>query len=714
MAAGPRLLAADPSAAPLIRLIVDPGSDAPGPLTGATVREGTGSPIALSEGATPRWRVTVVLDCGPQARDRGSEMAAALEGLADELPVGTRFGVTYAGEYVRALPPADVPSRPHTAPYDRPDAPRARLRDGVFYSALLFRDDPGARALVVLYAGEDGGSDCPSDVLRTLASAWGLPVFALSLGSGGDLSLPAAARASGGDAATARTADEAALIARGWGRSLASARTLEYRTDAPASGGWLAGVVRLGGEGAPNVPLGLMVPPAAASAVEWTPTVEAPLEAMIPVVAYAAGTRNPAAWTIVGRGVRVASRHYRVLVGTRPALERSVAVTSGGATPPLVALGGLRLELPAGIEAGRPLEIIAELTGRAVDAGWTGGVVPVRPGAYRVRLARGPAFERSHIGVVAGQVASIDLAQWAQVTVGLAGPGGAAVSVPVDFAPAGRDGVPFRGLSCEPRLLPPGRWSVSVATQPPLVAQAELRPGGESVVNLPRLGAVQVLLKGSGGEPARETWRAHVVGGGEAGLVVGVTNTPTLTPAAELEVELPAWPGRTFRVTVAEGETVEHGLGSMASLTVGILGADGTPRRLKYALRDSASGLPVVSGVTGVPIDVLPGTYDLDLWSSPHFVITGVEVPELRATTLDLGALGGVRVRSRTPARIGLYLLSEGAPQPAAVVETGETVEVRPGHYEARLLEAPGAVFSAKIDVSPGETAEVTVPEPPR
>ncbi len=686
------LLGVDPSGFPEIAVFMDA---ADGRLLGpedVTLREaGERVSVTTIEPAGP-WTLMLVLDDGPAAGALEAPMRGLLSRLARELPSGSAVGVVVAGDSLRLLPPtADWEKRAQASLTFQ--AARARLLDAMPLAAYALQGRTGPRGVVVIRAGGDGASHVDQECARLWAARAGVPLWDLSLSGEPDPEIAPIVAASGtrpllsdegGDTSNA-AAELVDLLGRTWRvRYLSPARTPRgHWTDVEAPA--LAAV------GQPPLRGGYVAPPDG-EASTFVPRVgcPVPLEAL-PILVYDESGRHFRAWGLAGRSLSLPPGRYRCIAATRPRVERVVELRAGSGERVIAMRATLRRGLPPGAEDGSEYRITSERTGRPVGIARSGEPTPLPPGSYGVQLLGAATLRRTGIGVAAGRAVSLDLSGWASVTFELTDASGESAAAGVEMT---RDGESYAGVTNQPLLAPPGDWQAIVQTRPAQhVGTVTLGPAEVREIRMPPLGSLTVELLGSDGAPAREAW---VTSGGDhpAEVASGVTGTATSLPPGDYTVTVLTSPPVEVGAVVSPGRNSVVSSGGLVSLPLAIEGHDGEPRALKYSLVDSIYGGRVASGVTGRPLDIQPGTYDVDVWTFPHLVVEGVSVPEGVNSHVARASLGALELHAPPGVRLGVYLITEDGDVPAATLDASQggddefaTVELLPGRYRACRLE---------------------------
>jgi len=692
-----------------VTLAVDPGQDGTAGLEQATVVEGRRGSLPVTLAGLGQWTVMAVVDCGPAAARNEATVRAALSALAAGLPKGTRVGVVLAGPEVRLLGVSSDLGALANLPPGALGGTHAHLRDGLLAAMTELRRFRSPRAVAVVMCGPDEASHAGGETLAELAPNLGYPVYGLALG-GADTRLAEAATASGGTLARADNPDAAIVAAAALSARIGRAVGLSYQAPSAAERGtWRTGVLRSPGGGS-RLSFGYVVPPAA-DAPTATVGIDCPvLLPPTPVLFHDLATGAVVAWSVAGQPVRLRQGVYRTVIGSRPPIVRTVKVGASPLAMTGASFGAVRLLLPSRYDPGLAYEALSELGNRRVGVAWAGEWLPLDPGQYSLRILDTPLLDLRHIGVSAGATRTVDVSEWATLNVELARTDGSPAMFTVELRRPDDTRGPS-GLTNQPFLVPPGLWAITTLTRPARTVNVNLASGAGREIELDPLGSLVVRLLGPDGSPVDWAWTAKPVGETEQ-AAAGTTNKPTDLAAADYTVDLVGWGGTGLEVHIDSGREIEEHLGALVSLTVTIQGQDGSERSLKYTLVDSDSGRAVANGLTGQPEDVLPGAYDLDVWTYPHLVLRRLEVRSGEDGLLHLGALGSVHVTGPAGARVGLYLVREDEePLPAAVAVAGAEadIELLPGEYLARVLEPPGGSCEPTVSVRATKVATVRV-----
>lgn len=697
----PRLLQVDCPGERELRIVCDPGG--PGPLpSGLTVRDGTRTLDCRAPEPAGPWTVLIVVDRGPNGAAWSDSLASCFRELPKLVPEGSAFAVVEASDGISLGPISQRAPAPPDG-IEQPSGGRARLLDAIVESAWRLRGVRGPRAVLVLA----GGPDVASFTAPAVAGAWaplaGTPVFVLEFGAQIDPILSAIADASGGGSAAAARRELAQLPLVSLLAPLRRAVALPCEGAPPedGSGNWRTVRVERPEADSPLFEGGYFAL-AGERAVAWEPEVETGARLPPTLVMLRARSGEARNWTLTGSRLHLAPGQYRADLAVRPSVSRTIEV-SEGTSPPIAALGAVRVRLPDRWPLGLPLRVASERGGESIGAAWTGEWLPLPPGTYSLALGSGATWDARAVAVAAGTRREIDLSDWCDVTVRLEAADGKPATAPVVLHSEAEERA---ALTNEALLLRPGEWTATVRTAPEIVLPIGPLAAGESrIVAAPRLGRLLVRLLRSDGSPADLGWSAFTAQGDS---LAGVVNAPTDLPAGSYTVTVMVPPATGLAAEIDEGATVELDAGRLVPLVVSLLGADGQPREEKWTLLDADSGERLASGVTGRRMEVLPGLFDVEVWTCPQRVVRGVEVRGSGGQLLHLGALGAISFVASPPARLGVYRDEPGAGMlPATVADAGEQVEVLPGIYVVRLLEPQGREFERTVTVEAGSVVPV-------
>jgi hypothetical protein len=702
---GPRFLSIDATQAPAVRITVDP-ADVPLPtLERMLVADGEEARLGVAvEPGDPLWLV-VVIDCGPGAAVERHLLSAAAASLAGSLPSDTQIAFILAGETVRTIGFARGPDRLRAILSEAFQAPVARVRDGVVAGIDLLHAVQGARGMIVLHATRDDASHVGTSAPALLAPLAGCPLHSIAPAGAAEPSVVEAARSTGGQVHAFETGSEAVDACAALGAGYAERATLRYDSpEAPA--GWRS--VRLLLDDEVLAETTGYLPAAGPRAVGVTPEIASPVPLPpTPIVFYTPGRSALQGWTMAGRAASLAPGLYRGIALLRSNLVRSVTVSEPGRFA-FAELGALRVRAPSADPGPHPLEIQTDGLAQRVGGARTGEWVPLPPGAYRVASTGGPSYRSDRIVVVEGTRHELDLSRWAILSVEASGPDGIPLSAPLSME---QEGLPPQVSETNVEMaIPPGAWRVSVATRPPTEIALDLPAGARRTVTLAPLGALRVGLLDSAGQSVQWAWIARPAGMDEP-MIAGLTGLDVPMVAGAYDVQLAGWPEAVFEARIEEGEVTEHSLGRLVRLLVDVLDHNGEPTRVKYNVIDSVTGAPLASGVTGEPQDVLPGQYELDLWTYPRLLVTDMAIEGAEDGLVQFGPTGAVALAMGEEGRIGLYRLREDrAPEPAVVIDAGEVLEVVPGRYSVTVLSPKGVKYRDEIVVRGGEVTRVELP----
>ncbi|MBD3174355.1 MAG: hypothetical protein GF320_04190 [Armatimonadia bacterium] len=699
----PEVLSTYSSQPPCVEVIVDPGELEDGQLPAARAVEGDAPPVPIQVRETEPFWLVVVIECGPEAEKERAVFAAALASLASSLPPETQIGIVLAGETVRTVGFARGGDRLRSVVAELFADPVGRVRDGIVAAIDALAEAPGPRCMVVLHAGQDPVSHVARNAPAVLAPFAGGVIHSLSASVGGEPSVVEAARASGGQVVSLGDVAGAGAAAEDIASSLGRAVALSYQSPEEADG-WRN--VELLWDDDIAVDAGGYLAPVG-GALTLTPVIHSPIDLPpTPIIFYEPGEPGPRGWILAGRPIALDEGLYRALVFTRPNLTRAVEMYASGVQR-LGEMGALRVAPPEPEGQAYPIEIQVDGSSQRVGGARMGQWVPLPPGTYRVVSTDGPQYRSDRVGVVAGELTEVDLSDWVRLHVTLEGPEAEAT---VAFSLSRDGGDPLTGETNRALLAPPGSWDLRLDTRPPTEMQVRLEPGQGRRIDVPAQGAIRVELLSSDGQPVEWAWTARPVHNPDE-LIAGLTGDTVLVSPGRYEVSLAGWPDASLELDVTSGQVTTHSLGRLVRLLVGLLNHAGDPARVKYNVIDAVTGDALASGVTGRGQDILPGSYELDLWTYPRLLVTDLEIREAEDGVVQFGATGAVSLALGTQARIGLYRLTEGAePEPAATLDSGELVEVLPGRYAVSVLSPQGASYDDEIVVRGGEVTRVELP----
>lgn len=140
------------------------------------------------------------------------------------------------------------------------------------------------------------------------------------------------------------------------------------------------------------------------------------------------------------------------------------------------------------------------------------------------------------------------------------------------------------------------------------------------------------------------------------------------------------------------GETVEDLSQMVGSIDVKVSGPAGKANPYKVKVVQEKSAVAVASGSSLKPIDIVAGTYDVQIESLPKQIIKGVRVEPGRAAPVDIGSTGSLRVKvvddAGKEAKVPVRIRKAGG-EFVASWTSNKPLDIMPGAYDLEIGAAP-------------------------
>lgn len=165
-------------------------------------------------------------------------------------------------------------------------------------------------------------------------------------------------------------------------------------------------------------------------------------------------------------------------------------------------------------------------------------------------------------------------------------------------------------------------------------------------------------------------------------------------------------------IRVDEGKENIHNLGTVTgNLTVKTLNSQKAATSYALVITASKSGNPVVSVSTNRAVDIMPGSYDIDIGTMPKLVKRDIRVEAAREAVLDLGCVTGALLvkaidENGADVRQGVTISKADSKEAVAKGQTGKTIELLPGTYAVEIMTTPRQA-KKEIAVVAGERVAV-------
>lgn len=175
------------------------------------------------------------------------------------------------------------------------------------------------------------------------------------------------------------------------------------------------------------------------------------------------------------------------------------------------------------------------------------------------------------------------------------------------------------------------------------------------------------------------------------------------------DIELDTIPQKIYKgISVAKGRETVEDLGRVSgSLIVKILNSKKREAAYPVRILYTRSNMVVTSAMTNRPVEVLPGSYDVEIGITPKIVETNVRVESGKDAVLDLGAVTGAVVvkaadENKKEAKYGIRVRKAANNELVVSGITNRPTELLQGTYNIEIASVPVQV-KKDVKVNAGE-----------
>ena len=175
------------------------------------------------------------------------------------------------------------------------------------------------------------------------------------------------------------------------------------------------------------------------------------------------------------------------------------------------------------------------------------------------------------------------------------------------------------------------------------------------------------------------------------------------------DIEIDSIPQKLYKnIAVTRGREKVEDLGSITgSINIKALDARRKDARYSINMHYPKSNIIVMAGTTNKSLEILPGTYDIEVATSPRQWNRNVLVSAGKETVIDLGCTTGVLIVKTADAekkdtRYMVRIMKSENNEQAAFTVSNKPIEIVQGTYNVEVQSAPAQVHK-DIKVASGE-----------
>lgn len=255
----------------------------------------------------------------------------------------------------------------------------------------------------------------------------------------------------------------------------------------------------------------------------------------------------------------------------------------------------------------------------------------------------------------------------------------------------------------------------SQALKPSPVKSAPVKPAPAKKVFSKGMGGLTVRILGTGNREAGLRCRAFKAIDPSTSLLVASFNTnrmQELVPG-NYDIEIESSPQAIYKnISVSEGKETVKDLGRpTGAIEVKALNSANKPAPYSVKLLYPNSSFVAATFMTNRPVEVLSGTYDVEIAITPKRVEYGVRVEAGKDKALDMGAVtGSLTVKAfdegKKELKLNFKVKNQAKGDVIANGVTGRLMELVPGTYAIDLASSP-AQTKGDVKVSGGSASDV-------
>ena len=193
-------------------------------------------------------------------------------------------------------------------------------------------------------------------------------------------------------------------------------------------------------------------------------------------------------------------------------------------------------------------------------------------------------------------------------------------------------------------------------------------------------------------------------------VATGVSSRMIELAPGSYDIEANTAPQRLYKdVKVSKGKETVEDLAASGALNLKVLNSKNKTANWSVRVMQPRSGLVIANMAAGMPFEILPGVYDIEIGTMPRYTKSGIKIEAGKETVADLGCLTGslsVNVADENGKAISCgFRVKKGSS--SEYVTSGianRPSELLPGTYDVEVLVNPiqsksGIKVSAGTDV---------------
>lgn len=193
-----------------------------------------------------------------------------------------------------------------------------------------------------------------------------------------------------------------------------------------------------------------------------------------------------------------------------------------------------------------------------------------------------------------------------------------------------------------------------------------------------------------------------------------------LTPST-YDIQIQSTPPMFYKgIAVAKGRETVEDLGALTGvLNIKLLNYKKKEANVPLRIQYQGSALTVASGSTNRPIQLVSGTYDIEIGTAPRQLKKDVKIESGKETLIDLGdQIGAIVIKTvdenNKEVRLNARIKKTDTGEVVASSATNRPTEVLKGIYNVELLSSPAQIKKdVAVEAGSESTVEFTVQAPP-
>lgn len=238
----------------------------------------------------------------------------------------------------------------------------------------------------------------------------------------------------------------------------------------------------------------------------------------------------------------------------------------------------------------------------------------------------------------------------------------------------------------------------AVVKKGPVAAKAQKAKVEPKKIFAKDMGGLTVKSSGSKAKPVTLMIKAFRVTDSKSSTYVASFNTNNMyqLPSGSYDIEVNTIPQKIYRgLRVSAGRETVEDLGSITGLVaVRVLSSENKETYYPVKILYPKSNIIVTATTTSRPVEVIAGTYDIEIATSPAQFKKDVKVESGKEVIVDLGRINGrllVRVTDENgkEARPGIRIKKTGSSETVASTVANRPIELVQGSYDVEVLSSP-------------------------